>query len=135
MNNCILNHLLSGPNVTKIFFSKKRSKGVYEIFWSIAKSWDPNLLICWKFSNYKCLKESGVFIFCECRNIWPQDFYILWRFMSLHYISSNNSKKERKILVSLTGTNHGNSKLSRNIQFGKDVKVKRSYFGGFTRFL
>ena len=59
--------------------------------------------------------------------------------MSLHYISSNNSKKRKKNtnhrLVSLTGTNHGNSKLSRNIQFGKDVKVKRSYFGGFTRFL
>ena len=48
--------------------------------------------------------------------------------MSLHYILSNNSKKKKKKntnhrLVSLTGTNHDNSKLSRNIQFGKDLKV------------
>ena len=44
--------------------------------------------------------------------------------MSLRCNSSNNSKKEKNTnhrLVSLTGTNHSNSTLSRNIQFEKDV--------------
>ena len=40
-------------------------------------------------------------------------------FMSLHYISSSNSKNTNYRHISLTGTDHCNSKLSKNTQFKK----------------
>ena len=39
--------------------------------------------------------------------------------MSLHHVSLNNSKNTKHTHISLTGTDHCNSNLSKNIQFEK----------------
>ena len=57
------------------------------------------------------------------------------RFLKLHYISPNNSKNTNYKPISLAGTDHCNSKLSRNIQFEKYLFFLRSYFRRIARFL
>ena len=42
-------------------------------------------------------------------------------FMSLRHISLNNSKNTKHTHVSPTGTDHRNTKLSKIIQFEKDI--------------
>ena len=39
------------------------------------------------------------------------------RFMSIHHVSSNNSKNANRRHISLTGTDHCISQLSKDIQF------------------
>ena len=70
-------------------------------------------------------------------------FRKLSRFLTLHHIFSNNSKNTNQRDIWLTGTDHFISKLSKNVQFKKDIhlffsifqkicnkaKVQRSYYG------
>ena len=44
------------------------------------------------------------------------------RFKSLHFISPNNTRNTYHRQISLTGTDHSNSKLSKYIHFNEKIK-------------